>query len=176
MAANSWTYERDCNNGSVELVSREQCSGNPKNSSRQRPTHSDVQDLDCTNYMLVGEVVVVEFEAAEKCSGRLRCHHVRSHSALILLPSIGQRPQDSSDLLQGPGLQETYSTQSYAVQSRQSKDHPAPQLPKTSSDNQLPRPHYSRKENEDTTASSQVTVVRRNLCSKRRRRQPRRSC
>ena len=28
MAANSWTYERDCNNGSVELVSREQYSGN----------------------------------------------------------------------------------------------------------------------------------------------------
>jgi hypothetical protein len=27
MATNSWTYERDRNNGSVELVSREQCSG-----------------------------------------------------------------------------------------------------------------------------------------------------
>jgi large subunit ribosomal protein L44e len=67
---------------------------------------------------------VVEFAAAEKCSGRRRCHHVRSHSALILLLSIGQRPQDSPDLLQGPGLQETHSTQSYAVQSRQSKDHP----------------------------------------------------
>src|SRR5271170_4950597 len=103
----------------------------PKHSSRQHPTHSGAQDLDCTNYTSAGKVVAVEFEAAEKCIGRRRCHHVRSHSALILLSSIGQRPQDSPDLLQGPGLQETYSTQSYAVQSWQSKDHPAPQLPKT---------------------------------------------
>jgi hypothetical protein len=81
---------------------------------------------------------VVEFEAAEKCIGRRRCHHVRSHSVLILLSSIGQRPQDSPDLLQGPGLQETYSTQSYAVQSWQSKDHPPPQLPKPPSDINCP--------------------------------------
>lgn len=132
MAANS------CNNGSVELVSREQYSGNLKSSSRQHPTHSDAQNLDCTNYTLVGEVVAVELEAAEKYSGRRRRYHVRSHSALILLLSIGQRPQDSPDLLQGPGLQETYSTQSYAVQSRQSKDHPPPQLPKTPSDINYP--------------------------------------
>src|ERR1700728_481371 len=80
---------------------------------------------------------MVEFWAAEKCSGQQR-YHVHSHSALILLPSLGQRPQDSPDLLQGPGLQETYSTQSYAVQSWESKAHPSPQLPKTPSDINYP--------------------------------------
>jgi hypothetical protein len=71
----------------------------------------------------------------------------------------GQRPQDSSHLLQGQELPETYRPQGHTVQNRQSKS--------VCTGSQGHNQTYIR-ENDDMIGNRVDTVVKRNLCSTQR--------
>ena len=98
---------------------------------------------------------------------------------LIAFFSLGQRSQNSPDLLQRERMQKTHTTQSHPIQSRQSVSSRV-LVVATQADHSNSflycRHRQLRRENGVTIASSRVTEDRPNRCFTKRRRRRRKWC